>query len=253
MNNLWEIRASAETERKADIYVYGDIESDGYNFWTGEAIRAENSANAFRDKLAEMGDLDEIDIYINSTGGSVFEGVAIYNQLRRVSAKKVVHIDGFACSIASVIAMAGDEIVMPRNALMMIHNAWTYACGNADELRKSADDLEIVSAAMSTAYLDKSGGKLDKDKLAEMLRNETWLSAEDCLAYGLCDRIDERDADMADAAAKMDKVTANLKGRVEIAKSIAAQLRGLETPPPRSKKPEETPRGLCAMLAGIKN
>lgn len=252
MKTLWEIRASMEAERRADIYVYGDVESDGYDWWTGEVIRAENSANAFRDKLAEIGDLDEINIFINSTGGSVFEGLAIYNQLRRVSAKKVVHIDGFACSIASVIAMAGDEIVMPRNSLMMIHNAWTYACGNADELRKSADDLETISRAMSTAYLDKSGGKIDEGRLSELMKNETWLTAEDCLAYGLCDRVEERDADMAEASAKMDKISASLKARVEVYKSIAAQLRGLEAPPPR-KKPEEKPRGLCTMLAGIKN
>ena len=91
--------------------------------------------------------MKQINIYINSRGGSVFEGTAIYNQLRRHPAHKTVYVDGFACSIASVIAMAGDEVVMPRNALMMVHNAMMGVWGNAAELRKAADDLDKINEA----------------------------------------------------------------------------------------------------------
>ena len=86
---------------------------------------------AFPKSWPKYPDASEIRIYINSYGGSVFEGTAIYNQLKRHPAHKTVYVDGFACSIASVIAMAGDEVVMPRNTMMMIHNMWSCVCGNA--------------------------------------------------------------------------------------------------------------------------
>ena len=118
MNRMWEIKNQAE--KSLDLYIYGTVESDSRDWWTDEIIKSETSANALRDKLAEAGDIDEINIFINSEGGSVMEGTAIYSQLRRHKAKKIVHIDGFACSIASLIAMAGDEIIIAPNALMMI-------------------------------------------------------------------------------------------------------------------------------------
>lgn len=124
--NMWEIKQAAQQSGVLEIYIYGDVESDGYDWWTDEVIRSETSANTFREELAKYADIAEIKLYINSYGGSVFEGTAIYNQLKRHPAKKTVYIDGFACSIASVIAMAGDEIIMPRNALMMIHNMWMF-------------------------------------------------------------------------------------------------------------------------------
>ena len=173
---MWEIKSLAD--KRVEIYIYGDVESDSSDLWSGEAIRSETSANALRDTLAEAGELEQIDIYINSYGGSVFEGTAIYNQLRRHPAHKVVHIDGFACSIASVIAMAGGEGFMPRNALMMVHNMWMYASRNSAELRKAADDLDKINAAGREAYLAKSGGKMDAAKLSEMLDGGTWLTAE---------------------------------------------------------------------------
>ena len=132
---MWELKQAA-TPGTLELYIYGDVEGDGRNWWTDEVIRSETSANTFREDLAAHPDVSQINIYINSYGGSVFEGTAIYNQLKRHPARKTVYVDGFACSIASVIAMAGDEVVMPRNALMMVHNMWMGVCGNAAELRK---------------------------------------------------------------------------------------------------------------------
>ena len=147
MKQLWELKQAAETG-VLELYIYGDVQGDGYDWWTDQTIESETSANHFREELAKYPNVTQINVYINSYGGSVFEGTAIYNQLRRHPAHKTVYIDGFACSVASVIAMAGDEVVMPRNAMMMIHRAIMGAWGNSDELRKAADDLDVINRAL---------------------------------------------------------------------------------------------------------
>jgi len=177
-NQFWELKQAGDT---LELYIYSTVESDS---WWKES---ETSAKHFRDALAQHPNAKEIKIYINSLGGSVMEGIAIYNQLKRHAAKKTVYIDGFACSIASVIAMAGDTVIMPKNTVMMIHNAWTIVMGNAAELRKAADDLDIINQASRQAYLDKSGGKITEEKLTELLDAETYLTAEQCIAYGFAD------------------------------------------------------------------
>src|SRR5690606_37040464 len=128
-----------------------------------------------------------INLYINSSGGSVFEGIAIHNMLKRHKAKINVHIDALAASIASVIAMSGDTIFMPKNSMLMIHHAWTFAIGNAEQLRKTADDLDRITNSSKQSYLQKAGDKLTDEKLTEMLDAETWLSADEAYRYGLCD------------------------------------------------------------------
>lgn len=232
---MWEIRQSANAGT-LDIYIYGDVEGDSYDWWTDEVIESETSANHFRDELAKYPNATQINIYINSYGGSVFEGTAIYNQLRRHPAHKTVYIDGFACSIASVIAMAGDEIVMPRNALMMIHNMWMSAVGNAAELRKAADDLDVINAAGRGAYLAKAGDKLPEEKLIEMMDAETWLTAEDCITYGLADRLADQDADMKNAAEVLKNANLSAQQRIDVQRSLAAQLRELTK---TDEKPKE--------------
>lgn len=238
---MWEIRQSANAGT-VDIYIYGDVEGDSYNWWTDEVIESETSANHFRDELAKYPNATQINIYINSYGGSVFEGTAIYNQLRRNPAHKTVYIDGFACSVASVIAMAGDEIVMPRNALMMIHNMWMGAVGNAAELRKAADDLDVINAAGRGAYLAKAGDKLPEEKLIEMMDAETWLTAEDCITYGLADRLADQDADMKNAAEVLKNANLSAQQRIDVQRSLAAQLRELtktEEKPKEKAEPEK--------------
>lgn len=141
------------------------------------------------DKLLGNSAYDTIDIYLNSPGGSVYEGLAIYNTLKRQKAHKRVFIDGCACSIASIIAMAGDEIIMYKSSIMMIHNAFTYAMGNFKELRKIADDLEIINTSLSEIYMDKT--TQDKAVISELMDKETYLNAEKCLSYGFCTRIEE--------------------------------------------------------------
>lgn len=245
---MWELKQRAEDAGTLELYIYGDVEGDSQNFWTGEVIRSETSAKALRDALAEYPDAKEIAIYINSAGGSVTEGTAIYNQLKRHSAHKTVYVDGFACSIASVIAMAGDTVIMPRNTMMMIHNMSMGIYGNAAELRKAADDLDAINEAGMAAYLQKAGEKLDAGKLKEMYDAETWLTAAQCIELGLADEFAEKDADMSNAADIVQKANLALEQRIHVQKSLAAQLRQLtaapETPPaaPATKKPEQKNR-----------
>lgn len=186
-HKFWELRQSAELPHELSLYIYSDVQGDYFDWHDWEMKQSETSAEYFRQQLEAHPDVKEIKVYINSLGGSVMEGVAIYNQLKRHPAHKTVYVDGFACSVASVIAMAGDTVIMPRNTVMMIHNAWTYAAGNAQELRKIADDLEVLNAASRQAYLQKSGGKLTEDVLIGMLDAETYLTAMDCIEYGLAD------------------------------------------------------------------
>lgn len=173
----WEIKASATG---ADIYIYGDIEDFK---WINEDVTAADIA----EEIKALGDVDQLNIYINSYGGSVFAGQAIYSILKRHQARKNVYIDGIAASIASVIAMAGDAIYMPKNAMMMVHNAWTFTAGNADQLRKVADDLDKINTSIVAAYMDKVS--VTEDKLKELLDAETWLTADECLEMGFCDEI----------------------------------------------------------------
>lgn len=187
-----------QAERKGEIWIYGEITSYEWD-------ESDVSASGFRDELKALGDVNEIDVYINSGGGSVFEGIAIHNMLKQHKAKIIVHIDALAASIASVIAMAADAIVMPSNSMMMIHNAWTIAMGNSKELRKLADDLDRISESSKQSYLSK-GLKITEEKLQELLDDETWLNAEQCLEYGFCDEIESANEMAASITTKQVKM-----------------------------------------------
>lgn len=254
---MWEIRQA--TENELTIYIYGDVESDYWDWWSGEVVESETSANSIKDELAKYPNVSQINIHINSYGGSVFEGTAIYNLLRQHSAHKTVYVDGFACSIASVIAMCGDEVIMPKNTLMMIHNAWMGAVGNAAELRKAADDLDVINSAGRQAYLLKAGEKLPEEKLVAMMDAETWLTAEQCIEFGLADRFAEEDADMSTSKDILQKANLNMQQRIDIQKSLAAQLRQLVSEKQEPEKPQEQgkkndePLTIMSVLGGIKN
>lgn len=202
---------------------------------------AETSSKHVREMLSENEDVEYINIYINSVGGSIYEGLAIYNQLKRSKAYKTVYIDGFACSIASVIAMAGDKIIMPKATMLMIHNAWTVAVGNAKELRKVADDLDIMSDTIAQAYLEKANGKLEEGKLRKIMDGETYLPAEECLKYGLCDEISEKSESPAEKAVAEIKQTASMMAHMK-AYGVPA-VKSEEVPAdPEQKTAEEVPK-----------
>lgn len=255
--NMWELRQAAAPDI-LELFIYGDVEGDSYDWWTDEIIRSETSANAFREELAKYADIAEIRLYINSNGGSVFEGTAIYNQLKRHPAKKTVYIDGFACSIAAVIAMAGDEVIMPKNALLMIHNMWTFACGNAAQLRKAADDMDIINAAGRQAFLQKAGEKMDAELLGRMMDAETWLTAAECVQYGLADRFAEEDAEPEKIAKVMQRANLHLQQQIELQKSLMAQWKQFaeictaeSKEYPRLEQEKDEPNSIMQMLNGF--
>ena len=172
----------AQAGKSVEILMYEQI---GKDFWSDEGIGAKD----FAEELKALGDISDIVLRINSPGGSVFEGLAIYNQLKSHKARKTVHIDGLCASIASVIAMAGDNIVMPENALMMIHDPHALAMGTSIDMRKMADMLDKTAESMLSIYMTKYN-KTEAD-MRKVMTDETWLSAKDCQEAGFCDTIAE--------------------------------------------------------------
>lgn len=183
-NAFWKMKKS-DDGKSGEIFIYGEITKYAWEEY------GEKSAKIFQEELEELGDVDVIHLYVNSPGGSVFEGISIHNMLKRHPARVIAHVDALAASIASVIIMAADEIRMPSNSMLMIHWPWTWIVGNSAKLRKEADNLDRIGEAVIQSYLDKAGDKLDEGKLREMLDAETWLLAEEAFQYGLCDAVDE--------------------------------------------------------------
>ncbi|UXR83221.1 head maturation protease, ClpP-related [Staphylococcus sp. IVB6214] len=170
-----------KANNKAEIYIYGDIVSSK---WDDSDV----SATDFKKALDDFGDVSEIDVHINSSGGNVFAGHAIYNMLKMHKAKVNIYVDALAASIASVIAMSGDTIFMHKNSLLMIHNSWIMTMGNAKQLRETADLLDKTDKASNTSYLSKAK-KLSEEELQQMLEAETWLTADEALEKGFVDEI----------------------------------------------------------------
>ena len=182
---FFQMKASTDG-KSADVFIYGEITKYAWEEY------GEVSSITFKNELDSLGDgIETINLYINSPGGSVFEAMAIIAMLQRHPADIISHIDGLAASCASVLPMISKRIIMPSNALMMIHHAMTGAWGNAKQLRKAADDVERISKAMCQHYLDRAGDKMTEEQLYEMLEEDKWLTAEQCLELGLCDEIVE--------------------------------------------------------------
>lgn len=174
----YEIKAS-EKKNEAEVYLYDDI-GDSWEGTTGKQFAAD---------LKAVGDIRLLNIYINSPGGAVFDGVAIYNVLKRHRARKVVHIDGVAASIASVVAMAGDEIQIAMNGMIMIHDPWAMAAGTAEDFRKMATALDKVSESILATYVERTG--TPQETLAKWMAEETWFTAEEAVEAGLADMISD--------------------------------------------------------------
>lgn len=174
MDKKYYSLAVNEEKSEANIYIYGDITS-----W--EWFDNDVSSYTLVRQLEDL-DVNNINVYINSYGGEVGEGLAIYNSLKRHKAKIKTYCDGFACSIASVIFMAGDERIMSNASLLMVHNAWTWASGNANDFRKQADDLDAITQASINAYMENVN--ITEEEVKAMLDNETWLSYQNALEYG---------------------------------------------------------------------
>lgn len=150
-----------------------------------------------------------LNVAINSPGGDVFAGLAIYNMLRASGKTINVTVVGLAASAASVIAMAGDTITMPQNTFMMVHNPWTFAAGNADELREQADVLDKIGTSLVATYAAKTG--MPDDDLKTLLANETWMTAAEAVEKGFATAV----SDPIEAKAKFDLDRADLPESVK--------------------------------------
>lgn len=167
------------TDKSADLYIYGEIVDNTDWKWDDSDVMPDDVKNT----LEKVNGLETLNIYINSPGGSVFSGLAIYNMLKRNSSKKIVHIDGLAASIASVIALAGDEVHMPSNAFMMIHKPWSGIWGNADDMREVAGRLDILQSGLMKSYEESIRDGINIEEIEEMVNKETWLNADDAAKY----------------------------------------------------------------------
>lgn len=176
--NWFQIKAEGHT---AEILIYDFIGED----WFGDGVTAKKMLA----ELADLKDVTEINVRINSPGGDVFDGIAIHNAFQRHPATVNVHIDGLAASIASVIAMAGDTIIMAENALMMIHNPHGFAMGEAADMRKTADLLDKAKESLVNTYLSRAGDAQDRAGLEKLMDEETWFTAEEAVDAGLADTV----------------------------------------------------------------
>ncbi|ORI73757.1 MULTISPECIES: head maturation protease, ClpP-related [Leuconostoc] len=207
MTNYFQMKA---TNNVAQIDIFGDIVSEK---WFDE----ETSATSFRDALKELGDVSTINLSINSGGGSVFDGIAIYNMLKSHKATVNVYVEGLAASIASVIAMAGDTITMRSGSMMMVHMPWTLSQGNAEEMRKTADTLEKTGDSIVDIYSERTG--IPSDDIRNIMNDETWLSAEEAVEQGWATKLDKKEAVMnsvpKEILGRFSNVPKNVLARVE--------------------------------------
>lgn len=183
----WRIEP-VQSENKILLYIYDDVTEYGeFNWNTWEYEESETSAKYFAEKLQEIPEGVSIELHINSNGGSVKEGVAIYNLLKQKENHKVGIVDGVAHSVAFLILQACDERQMCLGTTALIHNMWMYCAGNATQLRKYADDLDDMMEANRQVFLERAA--ITEDKLKALMEAETYLTPDSALEYGLIDKI----------------------------------------------------------------
>lgn len=231
------------------LYIYDNVTAYGdFNWETWDYEDAETSANYFREQLEQIPGDGEIELHVNSYGGDVKEGIAIYNLLKQHGAHKTCYVDGFAYSIASVICLACDKIIMGLGTSMLIHNMSMYVYGNAEMLRKCADDLDVLMESNRQIYMARAKS-LTEEELADMMDKETYLTPEQCLEYGFCDEIGAYQLDQnllnQQAALKVWQLQQQLNSmqsfRQEMKDFVPMQQEPVAPAQPEPKEPE--PRG----------
>lgn len=208
-----------------DMYLYDDITKYGtFDFWTWEYTDSETSAEYFRKQLEAIPDDAEINLFINSDGGDVYEATAIYNMLRRHSGKITGYVDGRAHSAAFTVLQAADHRVMGLGTSAIIHNMWTACIGNAADMRKAADDLDAMMDSCVQLLMDRANG-ITEQELRNMLDAETVLTPETALKYGFIDEIadykkdseeddeDEKDAEIRELKQRVNQLSNELNTR----------------------------------------
>ncbi len=177
MAKFYEIKSKGH---EAEILIFEEI---------GEGFLGGVSAKDFAQDLKALGDVDLINVRINSPGGQVFDAHAIFNTLLRHKARIEVDIDGMALSAAAVVAMSGDVVRMAENAMFMIHDPWILAMGSAPELREVADTLDKIRSTIVASFAGRRG--LDAEHVSELMAAETWMTAAEALEEGFIDSVTE--------------------------------------------------------------
>jgi ATP-dependent protease ClpP protease subunit len=174
VDRKFQMRSKRKDKKYAELVLYGEI---GQDFW-GEGITAQSVNEAFK----EFGDVEQLDVRINSMGGSVFDGVTIYNRIKQLGANTTVYIDGLAASIASIIAMAGDEVVISEGSVIMVHSPMVMTMGNAQDHENAIEILDTIEEEMIGIYARKTD--LSRSELRKMLKTETWINSEEAIEMG---------------------------------------------------------------------
>lgn len=187
---MFRIAPKQQTPGVYEMYLYDDVTARGKFDWSSwTEVKSETSAKYFRDKLAEIPNDAVINLYINSNGGDVQEGVGIYNQLKRHGAMVNGYVDGNAYSVAFLILMACDHKVMNLGTSALLHNMWMECRGNAKTLRAYADTLDKLMESNRQVFLEACGNKITEEQLIQMMEDETFLTPDECLAYGFIDEV----------------------------------------------------------------
>lgn len=180
MNNKF-LNFKKVNETETELYIYGNIEKKNWvDNWLGTG-NEKTDAFTLKDALSNV-DTPNLTVRINSYGGSVSEGLAIYSLLSDFKGHLKTIVDGFACSAASIIFMSGEERVVPENGLLMIHNAWSYAEGDANVMKKMAEDLEKITRPSVNIYTNKT--KLTEEEIKEKMDKEEWITSEEAYEWG---------------------------------------------------------------------
>lgn len=178
---MWKVTAKSANE--AEILLYDLIVGFDDSEW------GFISAKGLINQIKALGKVENITLRINSVGGDVWQAQAMYNYLKSHTAKITVRVDGIAASAASVVAMAGDKIIMPSNALMMIHNPAGGVYGEAEDLRETAEILDKIRDTLANVYVSRTG--LEREKIISMMDSETWMTADEAQELKFCDEVEE--------------------------------------------------------------
>lgn len=185
IKNVGRMEIKNQTNSSADLYFYGDIVSIAYNpdDWWSWGNPEDRAPQDVADFLNELDGMTDVNVHINSGGGDVFAGIAIYNILKNNTAKKTAYVDGLAASSASLIPFACDTIIIPSSAQLMIHNPWTVAMGNANDFRKMAETLDQIAQSLINIYIANAKEGVTEEQLKEMMDEEKWMTGEQAAEY----------------------------------------------------------------------
>lgn len=236
------IEIKNQTEAAADLYFFGDINSESLGEWQ-KYYPDDKAPKDVQNFLDQLDGVSKINVHINSGGGSVFGGIAIYNILKRHNAEIVVYVEGLAASIASVIAMAGDKIIIPANAQMMIHKPSSITWGNADDMRKEADILDGCQKVILNTYMQHAKDGVTAEEINALIDAETWKNGEEWQEFFDIEVSEKSQATACESEYfdKYNNLPDKLKGQPEppqlniddLAEKVAEKIKNTLSEPPK--------------------